>query len=63
MESIKWGIDHDYKYGWFLLSGDYKDQRFTFPVYDGLFGLHLKYAKWCITRRYRILYPDEFKPR
>jgi len=55
-EEIKWNIDHDYSYGNYLLSGDYNGHRFTRGVYGGLWGFPLMYAKWCIERRYSILY-------
>jgi hypothetical protein len=53
---IKWDIDHDYSYNGYLLSGDYKGQRFVKPVLDKFWGIPLMYAKWCIERRYLILY-------
>jgi hypothetical protein len=62
-EIIKWDIDHDYSYGSYLLTGDYKGQRFVKPVLDKLWGIPLMYAKWCITRRYNILYPEKFKKK
>ena len=55
---IKWEIDHDYGRNSFLLSGDYTGHRFTRGVINGLWGIPLKYAKWCITRNYKILYPN-----
>lgn len=58
---IKWEIDHDYTYGSYLLAGDYNGHRFVKPVQDSFWGIPLMYAKWCITRRYKILYPKEFK--
>lgn len=56
---IKWEIDHDYSPYSFLLSGDYKGQRFVKGVRDCLWGLPLIYAKWCIERRFVILYSDQ----
>lgn len=53
---IKWDIDHDYSYNCYLLSGDYKGQRFVKPVLNKFWGIPLMYAKWCIERRYLILY-------
>lgn len=56
---IVWEISHDYTYGAYLLSGDYKGHRFVKGVRDGFWGIPLLYAKWCITRRYKILYPKD----
>jgi hypothetical protein len=56
IESIKWDIDHDYSYSSYLLSGDYNKQRFVKPVLDRFWGIPLMYAKWCIERKYLILY-------
>jgi hypothetical protein len=53
---IKWNIDHDYTYSSYLLTGDYKEQRFVKPVLNKFWGIPLMYAKWCIERRYLILY-------
>ena len=58
---IKWEIDHDYTDNSYLLTGDYNGHRFVKPVLDSLWGIPLWFAKWCITRRYIILYPKEFK--
>ena len=59
---IKWDIDHSsYVYNSFLLSGDYNGHRFTIGVVDALFNIPLMYAKWRITRKYKILYPERFK--
>jgi len=56
IESIKWGIDHDYSYNKYLLTGDFNGHRFVQAVYDGYWGIPLRYKKWCIERRYIILY-------
>lgn len=62
MEKIKWDIDHiTYAYNSYLLSGDYNGHRFVKIVSDNFWGLPLMYAKWCITKRYKILYPEQFK--
>jgi len=53
---IKWNIDHDYSCNSYLLTGDYKGQRFVKPVLDKFWGIPLRYAKWCIERRYLALY-------
>jgi hypothetical protein len=59
---IKWDIDHSsYVYNSFLLSGDYNGHRFTIGVVDSLFNIPLMYAKWRITKKYKILYPERFK--
>lgn len=58
---IKWEIDHDYTPSSFLLVGDYNGQRFVKPVLNMFWGIPLMYAKWCITIRYKILYPEQFK--
>lgn len=60
-EDIKWDIDHDCSYGYYILSGDYKGHRFTRIVNKGFWGFPLMYAKWCITRSYKMLYPKYFK--
>ena len=56
LTGIKWNIDHDYTCSSYLLTGDYKDQRFVKPVLDKFWGIPLMYAKWCIERRYLALY-------
>jgi len=56
MKEIKWEVNHDYSYGRYLLSGDYNGTRFVKGVLDGFWGLPLKYAKWCIERRFKLLY-------
>lgn len=56
IKEIKWDIDHDYSYGSYLLSGYYNGHRFTKGVCDRFWGIPLMYAKWCIERRYLILY-------
>jgi hypothetical protein len=62
MEKIKWDIDYGgHVYGKYMLSGDYNGHRFVKTVSDNFWGLPLMYAKWCITRRYKILYPEQFK--
>ena len=62
MEKIKWDIDHGgHDYSTYMLSGDYNGHRFVKTVLDNFWGLPLMYAKWCITRRYKILYPEQFK--
>ncbi len=61
--SIKWSIDHDCSCNHFYLKGDYQGHRFVKEVFDGLWGLPLMYAKWCITNRYKILYPEQFKSK
>jgi hypothetical protein len=53
---IVWHIDHDYSYGSYLLAGDFKGQRYVQPVYDGFWGIPLRYKKWCIERRFKILF-------
>lgn len=61
---IKWKVDHDfYCSSVFLLIGDYNGHRFLRTVLDKFWGLPLMYAKWCITRRYKILYPNQFKKK
>jgi hypothetical protein len=44
-----------------MLVGDYNGHRFVRTVLDKFWGIPLMYAKWCITRRYTILYPEQFK--
>ncbi len=62
MQKIKWDIDHSiYVSNSYTLSGDYNGHRFVKIVSDKFWGLHLMYAKWCITKRYKILYPEQFK--
>jgi hypothetical protein len=56
LSGIKWKIDHDYSINFYLLIGNYNGQRFVRSVYQGLWGFPLMYAKWCIERRYLILY-------
>lgn len=58
---IKWEVDHDYTYNSYLLAGDYNGHRFVKPVLKFFWGIPLMYAKWCITRNYAILYPEQFK--
>ncbi len=59
MEKIKWEIDFIYtENSSYRLDGSYKGTSFYKKVRDNLFGLPLKYAKWCITRRLKILYPE-----
>jgi hypothetical protein len=59
---IKWEISHDsYCSSIFMLVGDYNGHRFVRTVLDKFWGIPLMYAKWCITRRFTILYPEQFK--
>ena len=60
---IKWEIDHDCSYNHYLLVGYYNRHIFVKTVLDKFWGIPLMYAKWCITRRYKILYPGHFKKR
>jgi hypothetical protein len=53
--NIKWTIDYDYGINSYLLIGDYNDIRYVRGVYEGLWGIPLIYAKWCITRNFKIL--------
>ena len=55
LNKIKWEVDHDYSKNHYLLSGDYNGNRFTKVVWDAIYGIPLKYAKWCIERRFLIL--------
>ncbi len=55
VEKIVWKIDHDYPYGYYLLSGDYKGNRFVRGVRDGFWGIPLMYTKWCMKRQFNIL--------
>jgi hypothetical protein len=55
LNKIKWEVDHDYSQNSYLLSGDYNNNRFVKPVWNVLWGIPLKYAKWCIERRFLIL--------
>jgi len=55
LSKIKWEVDHDYSENQYLLVGDYNNTRFVKPVFDTLWGIPLKYAKWCIERRFLIL--------
>lgn len=52
---IKWKIDHDCSYGFYYLKGDYINNRLVRKVFDGLWGIPLMYAKYCITRQFKIL--------
>ena len=56
MEEIKWTVDHDCGINSYFLIGDYKETRFLREVYKGFWGLPLMYAKWNITRHFKILY-------
>ena len=55
LNQIKWEIDYNYSQNHYLLSGDYNNIRFTKPVWNALYGIPLKYAKWCIEQRFKIL--------
>lgn len=56
LSQIKWDVDHDYSKNKYLLSGDFKGQRFVKSVLNKYWGIPLMYAKWCIEKRYLILY-------
>jgi hypothetical protein len=56
LSGISWHIDHDYSYNYYLLVGDFRGQRYVQSVYDGFWGIPLLYKKWCIERRFKILF-------
>lgn len=61
---IKWEVDHNNcSANNFLLVGDYNGHRFAHVTSDGFFGLSLMFGKWSITRKFKILYPEEFKKK
>lgn len=53
---IKWSVDHDYGMNSYMLIGDYEGVRFVEGVYEGFWGLPLKYKKWLIIRNFNIIF-------
>lgn len=53
--NIKWSIDHDHGPNSYMLIGDCNGVRFVEGVYQYFWGIPLRYKKWLITLRFKIL--------